>query len=110
MEGTKNKTCNGVTIGYWPDPLDPNWMGFVVWSGLALHHLQKNWLLRVWMLGQSQQYSYLSTYTFIMSSKSIATYSSVACLDFLNALEQAFDRKPFQSSFTIVKSRFFNEP
>ena len=28
--------------------------------------------------------------------------SSIACLDFLDALQEAFDRKPFQSSFTIV--------
>ena len=36
-----------VTIGHYLDPLNPQWLGFAIWSGLALVHLQKNWLLRV---------------------------------------------------------------
>ena len=30
----------------YPDPLNPIWLSFIIWSGLALVHFQNKWLLR----------------------------------------------------------------
>ena len=36
-----------LTIEHYPDPLNPQWLSFAIWLGLALVHIQENWLLRV---------------------------------------------------------------
>ena len=33
-----------MTVGNYLDPLNPQWSGFAIWSGLALVQFQKNWL------------------------------------------------------------------
>ena len=41
IKWSNGETCQGVSIGHYTNLLNPQWLGFAIWLGLALVHFQK---------------------------------------------------------------------
>ena len=72
MKGVNGETYLCVTIGYYPDPVDPKWFGFVIWLELELVYFQKKQGTKEKLEGEGVK-------QFLNLAKNMPTWGSRGC-------------------------------